>query len=214
MIRLILVDDHKIMRDGLQTILNGSNEFEIVGVADNGRSAVSLARQKKPDIVIMDVCMPGLNGIEATRQIVEENPEIKIITLTMLSTKNSVDEAFKAGVSGYLLKDCDYDELITAIKAVFMGKNYLSPSITNMVLRDYVQLLRETPETESDSLTSREKEVLQLIAEEHSTTDIAKIMNLSPKTVESHRLKLMRKLNVNSIAGLTKVAIKLGMTPI
>jgi DNA-binding NarL/FixJ family response regulator len=212
MIRLILVDDHKIMRDGLKTMLGKSSEYEVVGVADTGRAAVSLARQKKPDLIIMDVSMPDLNGIEAARQILMENPGIKIIILSMHSDKKCIDETFKAGVSGYLLKDCVYDELSTAIKTACNGQIYLSPGIASMVVKDYVELLREAPDTTTDLLTPREKEVLQLIAEEHSTLAIAKMMNLSPKTVESHRRKLMEKLNVHNIAGLTKVAIKLGLT--
>ncbi len=211
MIRVLLADDHKIMRDGLRSLLGDSPSYNVVGVADTGRTAISLARKNSPQIIIMDVSMPDLNGIEASRQILDEFPDMKIIALSMHSSKQFIDETFKAGVSGYLLKDCAFEELTTAINAVMNGQTYLSPSIANMVINNYVDLLRKSPENTGDLLTVREKEVLQLIAEEHNTQDIAKMLNLSPKTVETHRRKLMDKLGVNNIAGLTKMAIRLGL---
>ncbi len=212
-IRILLADDHKIMRDGLRSLISSEDGMEVVGEAENGRIAVKLARKLKPHLVILDITMPELNGMQAARQILDECPEAKIITLSMHSDRRFVVEMFKAGVSGYLLKDCAFEELSRAIKAVMADQKYVSPSIAGTVIKDYVdQMVGD--QVLSNELTNREREVLQLIAEGMTTKRIASSLNISPKTVETHRRKIMKKLNIHSIAELTKVAIQEGLTSV
>lgn len=212
-IRILLADDHKIMRDGLRSLISSEDGMEVVGEAENGRIAVKLARKLKPHLVILDITMPELNGMQAARQILDESPEAKIITLSMHSDRRFVVEMFKAGVSGYLLKDCAFEELSRAIKAVMADQKYVSPAIAGTVIKDYVdQMVGD--HLLSSELTNREREVLQLIAEGMTTKRIASSLNVSPKTVETHRRKIMKKLNIHSIAELTKVAIQEGLTSV
>jgi two-component system response regulator NreC len=214
-IRVLIADDHKIMLAGLRSILEKQTDFEVVGEADNGRKAVQMAQEKKPDVVVMDVSMPDLNGIEATKQIIESLPETRVIALSMHSDKRFVMGMLRAGASGYLLKDCASQELANAIVQVARGKKYLSPEITGVVINDF--LLGGSSEEvaiAASQLSPREREVLQLIAEGWSTKQIASHLYVSIKTIETHRRQIMKKLDLHSIADLTKYAIREGLTSI
>jgi DNA-binding NarL/FixJ family response regulator len=213
-IRIVIADDHNIFRESLAALLSRENGFEIVAQAGDGRTAVSMIQKYQPAVVLMDIGMPELNGIEATRQITAHYPKTKIIALSMHSDRKFVAEMLKAGASGYLLKDAEVEELINAIHTVIKEGIYLSPALTDMVIEDYV---RHRPADEMKSavtLTSREREVLQLVAEGKTTKEIAKRFGISIKTIESHRLKIMEKLDLHSIAELTKYAIREGLTSI
>ena len=211
-IKIILADDHAIVRSGLARLLQQQEGIEIAGQADNGVSAVALAKQLQPDIVIMDIGMPDLNGIEATRQIVRDLPQVKVIGLSMHSSKKYVKEMFKAGASGYLLKNCPFEELTEAIKVVLAGQTYISPSISSAVIGDYIADAADDEKSVFSVLTEREREVLQLLAEGKTTKQIAEHLHISSKTVEAHRLKIMHKLEIDNIAQLTKYAIQEGLT--
>lgn len=211
-IKILLADDHKITRDGLKALLENQKNMKVVGEAENGRLAVRLAAELKPDVVVMDINMPELNGIEATRQIVAELPGTKIIALSMYSDKRYVVGMLKAGVSGYLLKNCAFDELVAAISAVMNNQNYMSQKIAGTVMREYTTILETSDSSPVSLLSAREREVLQLIAEGTKTKDIADRIHVSVKTVETHRQQIMRKLNVTSVAELTKIALREGLT--
>jgi len=214
-IRVLIADDHKIMLAGLRSLLEKQTDFEVVGEADNGRKAVQMAQEKTPDVVVMDVSMPDLNGIEATMQIIESLPKTRVIALSMHSDKRFVMGMLRAGASGYLLKDCASQELANAIVQVAGGKKYLSPEITGVVIDDF--LLGGSAEevaTAASPLSPREREVLQLIAEGWSTKQIASHLYVSIKTIETHRRQIMRKLDLHAIADLTKYAIREGFTSI
>ncbi len=211
-IRLLLADDHKLFRDGLRSMLQAHKTLEIVGEASDGPSAVKLAIELRPDIVFMDVSMPDLNGIEATRKIVAEQPAIKIIMLSMHSDRRYITEALRSGARGYLLKDSAFDEVLSAIRDCMNGKIYLSTRIADIVINDYVSLARSADSSAFAILSAREREVLQLLAEGKSTKEIASQLNVSSKTVESHRKQLMDKLDMHSVAELTKYAIREGLT--
>ncbi len=209
--RILLADDHKILREGLRVLLESQNGLRIVGEADNGRAAVQLAVQLKPDVVIMDVGMPELNGIDATRQIVRQCPRTRVVALSMHSDGQFVTGMLKAGAAGYLLKDSAFEELHDAVQTVLQGKVYLSPSVTGTIVDGYI---RSQPVQSADiaSLTPREREVLQLLAEGKTTKQIAQILQVSVKTVETYRRQIMEKLNTQSLAELTKFAIRVGLT--
>jgi two-component system response regulator NreC len=211
-IRVILADDHTIVRHGLSRLINQQEDMEVIAQAANGHSTVELTRELSPDMVIMDIGMPDLNGIDATRQITRDFPNVKVIGLSMHSGKKFVIEMFKAGASGYLLKDCAVEELTTAIKTVAAGKTYLSPSITDVVIDNYVRQSKKKENSAFSLLSQREREVLQLMAEGKTTKQIGLQLHISPKTVEGHRLRLMAKLNIGSVAKLTKYAIQEGLT--
>jgi two-component system, NarL family, response regulator NreC len=211
-IRIILADDHVILRHGLSKSLQMENDIEVIAQANDGRSTVQLAQELSPDIIIMDIGMPDLNGIEATRQIVKNSPKIKVIALSMHSAKKFIVEMFKAGASGYLLKDCEFDELVNAIRTVASGNKYISPSISNILVETCVTDEPNKKESAFTTLTRREREILQLLAEGRTTKQIAKRLHISPKTVEVHRLNLMNKLNIDNVAQLTKYAIQEGLT--
>ena len=210
--RIILAEDHRITREGLLNMLKVRPEMKVIGEAENGREAVRLARELTPDLVIMDVTMPDLNGIDATRIITSDFKNIKVIALSMYSDKQFVQGMIHAGASGYLLKDCAFEELINAIRAVVDGNTYLSPGIAGVVVQDYLTKLSSNSSSVSSVLTIREREVLQLIAEGKSTKVIASQLNLSVKTIETHRRQMMEKLGIFSVAGLTKYAIREGLT--
>lgn len=212
MITIILIDDHAIMRDGLRHLLSNESDIKVVGEADNGREAVKLALEKKPDIVIMDIAMQDMNGIEATRQIKADNPNIKVIALSMHSERQIVVGVFRAGASGYLLKDSSSLELVDAIRTIHIGRKYLSEKISDIVLQEISDIKKDTGEIGVDVLTNRECEILQLISEGNSTKKIADVLFISPKTVESHRANIMDKLNIHNIPELTKYAIRAGLT--
>ena len=210
--RILLADDHKITRQGLRSLLEKQQDMEVVAEAENGREAVRLAGEMAPDVIIMDVTMPDLNGIEATKQILSLSPDIKIIALSMHSDSTFVTEMLKSGAAGYLLKDCAFEELTRAIRTVIDDKTYLSPSISGVVVEDYLQRLSKADFAAPDILSDREREVLQLMAEGNSTKQIALKLHISVKTVETHRRQIMSKLDIHTVAELTKYAIKKGHT--
>ena len=211
-IKIIVADDHKIVRQGLRTLLEAEPDMNVVGEADNGRATLRLARELKPQVVIMDITMPDLNGIEATRQILAESSEVKIIALSMHSDSLFVLNMLKAGASGYLLKDCALEELVKAIRTVVAQKTYLSPGVSDIVIKDFVSSWSATSSSAFAVLTAREREVLQLMAEGKSTNQIADSLCVSTKTVEAHRKQIMDKLGIHSVAELTKYAIRQGLT--
>jgi two-component system response regulator NreC len=211
-IRIILADDHTIVRHGLNKLIQQQEDMEVIAQAADGHSTVELTRELSPDMVIMDIGMPDLNGIDATGQIIHELPQVKVIGLSMHSGKKFVIEMLKACASGYLLKDCALEELTTAIKTVAAGKIYLSPSITDVVVENYVRHSKKKESSAFSILSQREREVLQLMAEGKTTKQIGLYLHISPKTVEGHRLRLMSKLNMDSVAKLTKYAVQEGLT--
>jgi len=213
-VRLILADDHKIMREGLRALLAKQKEIELIAEADSGRGVIELCAQLHPDVVVIDISMPDLNGIDAARQITRQAPDIKVIALSMHSDKKYVKEMLAAGASGYLLKDAAFEELGMAIATVLKNKTYLSPQITDTVVKDYVNEHVPKDSIVSTALSAREREVLQLIAEGKSTRDVAATLYVSVKTVETHRKQIMDKLGLNSIAELTKYAIREGLTSV
>ncbi len=213
-LRVLLADDHNIMRAGLRSLLESQSDIAVVGEAENGRTAVKLTRKLIPDIVIMDVSMPDLNGIDATRQILDELDRTRVIALSMHSDRRYIEGMLRAGVSGYLIKDCVLQEMVDAVRVVANGQIYLSPRIAGTVVQSFVNHLngKQPASSGTELLTLREREVLQLIAEGVETKQIADRLNISPKTVESHRRNLMEKLHLYSIAELTKYAIREGLT--
>jgi len=210
--RILLADDHKIVREGLRSLLEKQPGMEVIAETDNGRSTVKAARELLPDLVIIDIGMPELNGIEATRQIVEENPRIRVVALSMHSDRRFVAQMFKAGAAAYLLKDCAFEELTRAVRVVLAGRVYLSPQVAGPVMDDYIRHLAATDASGFSMLTAREREVLQLLAEGNSTKQIANSLHVSMKTVETHRQQIMNKLGVQSVADLVKYAIREGLT--
>ena len=211
-IRIMLADDHQIVRQGLRGLLEAEPDMEIIAEADNGRNVLKLAQELLPDVIIMDLSMPELNGIEATRQILSGAPDVKVIALSMHSDSLFVLNMIKAGALGYLLKDCALEELVKAIRAVFDHKTYLSPGVSDIVIRDFVTGWQTTNASVFSVLSPREREVLQLMAEGRSTNQIAEGLYISVKTVEAHRKKIMTKLGIHSLAELTKYAIRQGLT--
>ena len=210
--RLMLVDDHKLFRQGLRALLEKVPDCVVAGEADTGRQALEMIGTVQPDLVVMDVAMKDLNGIEATRQVLEKHPRTKVLALSMHADHRFVAGMLRAGARGYLLKDGAFEELQIAIRAVLQGQIYLSPRITGSLVDDYLQRLQADGTTGLASLTKREREVLQLLAEGRSTKDIAAALGISAKTVESYRAKLMEKLELRSVAELTRFAIREGLT--
>lgn len=213
----MLVDDHKITRDGLSALIDKQADMRVVGEADNGRQAVRAVQDLAPDVVVMDISMPELNGIDATRQILAASPATRVIALSMYSDRRYVEGMLSAGVSGYLVKSCAFDELVQAILAVVGGRAYLSPNIAEIVIKDYARRAGAAADTGSlpvHRLSSREREVLQLLAEGHNSEQIAAKLYISIKTVSTHRRHIMEKLNLNNIADLIKFALREGLTSI
>lgn len=212
-IKILLIDDHQIVREGIRSLIEKQPGMEVAAEAADGRMAVQLARDLSPDVIVIDVAMPSLNGIEATRRIVEEKPEIKVVALTMHSDERYVSEMFRAGASAYLLKDCAFEELCRAINVVVAGQFYISPGIAGIVVKDYVKKVEYlSPSSALSSLTPREREVLQLLAEGKTTKQIASDLHLSGKTIDTHRRQIMVKIGSYSIAELTKFAIREGLS--
>ena len=211
-VRILIADDHKILREGLRSLLEKQSEFAIVAEAQDGLSAISAAKKHKPDVAILDIGMPDLNGIEVTRKIRSEMAETKVIALSMHADRRFVMGILEAGANGYLLKDSAFAELILAVKAVAKGKMYSSPSIAETVVKNSLEKLDHREEGSSVMLSGREREVLQMIAEGKSTKEIALKLFVSTKTVETHRKQIMDKLNIRTVAGLTKYAIREGLT--
>ena len=207
-----MVDDHAIIREGLRSLLEKQPNMEVLADTDEGRKAVELTRELLPDVVIMDVTMAGLNGIEATRLITSEFPEVKVIALSIHSQRRFIADMLSAGAAGYILKECLFDELVQAIQAVAVGGRYLSPRIADVVVDDYVKRLSTTVDSPLSGLTGREREVLQLVAEGKSTKEIALELHVSTKTIEANRRQIMEKLDVHSVAELTKCAVREGLT--
>ena len=210
-IKIVLADDHAMLRDGLSRSFEQEKDIIIAGHASDGYAAIELVKELSPDLVIMDIGMPGLNGIETTRQITKDYPQIKVIGLSMHSSDKYVREMFRAGASGYLLKNCAFEELVEAVRAVMSGKTYISPAIGDMVIKEYTSKENEEKSVFS-ILSQREREVLQLLAEGKTTKQIGQMLFISPKTVEAHRLRIMDKLQIDNIAILTKFAIQEGLT--
>ena len=206
-IRILLADDHAVVRQGFKMILDAQPDMEIVGEAGNGREAVDLAEQLRPDVVVMDVAMPELNGIEATRRLASSVPHARVVALSMHKDSVYVREILRAGARGYLLKDSGAADLVAAIHAVASGESYLSPAVSNAVLDDY----RRHATNPIDLLTSREREVLQMIAEGKTNKEIAGTLNLSVYTVDAHRGKIMEKLNLHSSGELVRFAVRNGL---
>jgi DNA-binding NarL/FixJ family response regulator len=214
-IKILIVDDHGILRSGVKLIIDQTDDMKIVGQACDGHEGIELARKLKPDVVLMDISMPGLNGIEATKEIVSKNPDIKILALSAYCNRRFVKDMLKAGASGYALKDTMADELIYAIKSVHAGRRYLSEKVTKLIVDDYAQGgSSDSAEELLDKLTNRERELLQLIAENKTTKEAAKLLHISVKTIEARRLNIIKKLGVSGTAELTKIAIREGLTSI
>lgn len=212
MIRILLADDHKLLIDGLRPLLERQKDMEVVGVSSDGVEAVEMASKLKPDILLLDISMPGLNGIDAARKIIRDMPDIKIIMLSMHADRRYIQESLRNGARGYILKESAVGEVIKAIMAVQNGEVFFSSSVREQVLHDYISWIREGGDSSYSPLSTREREVLQLIAEGKATKEIAGILNVSIKTIESHRKQIMDKLNLFSIAELTKYAIREGLT--
>ena len=211
-IKVLLADDHVMMRGGLRMLLEQNAELSVVGEAEDGRETVRLAKKLSPDVIVMDIAMPDMNGIEATRQILADRPDVKVIALSMHSDRHFVSEMLKAGATAYLLKQCAVDELITAIMTVLKNRTYLSPCISGIVVEHFVRNKPKSGSTAFSQLTDREREVLQLMAEGKTSKKIADQLNLSVKTIETHRMKIIEKLNIHTVAELTKYAIREGLT--
>jgi len=212
MIKILLADDHKLLIDGLAAILEKQEDFRLIGVAKNGLESVELAGKHKPDIILMDISMPRLNGLDASRKILRDLPDTKIIILSMHADRRYIRESIRIGSRGYLLKESAAREVVKAIKDVQNGEIFFSRSVREQVLHDYVEWIKEGDKASYSPLSVREREVLQLLAEGKSTKDVADILNVSVKTVESHRKQVMDKLDLHSIAELNKYAIREGLT--
>jgi len=205
-IKILIADDHKLFREGLKTLLSNSEEIEVISQAENGREAIDKAKILKPDIVIMDISMPIISGIEATGILLKEMPEVKVIALSMHSERYFVKGMLDAGAYGYLFKNCDYDELISSIKSVYNGNKYLSHEITEVLIDEYIE--KPSIVGKDSGLSAREIEILKLIAEGVSSNDIADKLFVSVKTVGTHKKNILEKLNLNTTADLVKYAIK------
>jgi two-component system response regulator NreC len=212
MIRIILADDHAVMRSGLRLVLEQQEEFKVLGEASDGREAVGLAESLRPDVAVLDITMPNLNGIEAARQISAKQPDVAIVVLSMHADESYVLRALKAGARGYLLKESPEADFIRAIRSVSEGKAFFSPAVSRMLVEDYVRQLQDKDIEDSyELLTTREREILQLIAEGKSNKDVANMLNLSLYTVETHRSNILAKLNLHSVPELILYAVRKGV---
>ncbi len=207
-IRVLLADDHTILRDGIRALLDDQADIEVIGEAGDGQATVKMTAQLQPDVVVMDIAMPLLNGLEATRQIQRDFPQVKVLILTMHENEEYIRQVLAAGALGYVLKDAAARDLLGAIRAVYQGEAVLSPAITRLVIEDYLRWGDIRPPDSSNGLTSREREVLQLIAEGYTNKEIAEILCISIKTVQSHRTNLMSKLDLHDRGELIKYAIQ------
>ena len=212
--RILLVDDHQIIRQGLCHLLNDAEDMTVVAEAKDGREAVRLVDEQRPDVVVMDISMPELNGIDATRQIVARAPDAKVVTLSQFAERRFVTEMLRAGSRAYVIKEGAFDELVSAIRTVMGGEIYLSPRVADVVPDDYLTSMMEPQESAFSRLSPREREVLQLMSEGNATKEIAACMALSLKTVETHRRNIMEKLQMYSVAELTKYAVREGLTSV
>jgi DNA-binding NarL/FixJ family response regulator len=212
-ITIVLADDHRVVREGLRALLERHNDFTVVGEAADGQEAVKLVVTLKPNIVIMDISMPVLNGIEATQQVIEASPSTRVIILSMYSTSEHIFRSFKAGAQGYLLKESAGADVVSAVRAVHEGRRYLTEKITETILDDFIHQ-RSLAESESpvSRLSKRERHILQLVVEGKSSSEIGTQLFLSPKTVETYRSRIMHKLSINDVPGLVKFALQHGLT--
>lgn len=211
MIRVLIADDHHLVRQGIKALLEQAEDIEVVGEADNGQSAFELAQKIEPDIILLDIAMPLLNGIQVVDKLKAYGADIKCIILSMYSDEALINQALQKGVKGYLLKRSVSEELLLAVRSAFRGETYLSPPISNILLEQMQQGRQGTGESAFDTLTLREREVLQLVAEGHTNNDIAELLVISAKTVEKHRANVMTKLNVTDLASLIRLALKHGI---
>jgi two-component system, NarL family, response regulator NreC len=211
-IRIVLADDHAVMRTGLRLVLERQSDFAVVGEASDGREAVALVQRETPDVLVMDIGMPNLNGIEAARQVAAAAPQVAVVILSMHSDESYVLRALKAGARGYLLKESAESDLIAAIRAVHAGKAFFSPAVSRMLVEDYVRQLQDREIEDSyELLTTREREILQLVAEGKSNKEVAAILNLSLYTIETHRGNLMEKLGLHTVPELILYAVRKGV---
>ena len=211
-VRILLADDHNILRDGMRLLLERQPGFEIVGEASDGREIVDLAREQRPDVIVMDIAMPNMNGIEATRRIVEKHPETGVVILSMHYDESYVLRSLKAGAKAYLLKDALKAELISAIRAVSEGRSFFSPKISRVLQEDYIEALgRKDADDSYELLTGREREILQLVAEGKTNKEIAVLLNVSMYTVDTHRTHILQKLNLHSVPELILYAVRKGI---
>jgi len=210
-IKVVVADDHTILRQGIKALLDNQEGIEVVGEAKDGREAIKTIEELLPDVILMDIAMPGLNGLEATRRIKKKFPKTKVVVLTMHANEEYIFQILNAGADGYLVKETAFQDLISAIHAVHKGEAFMSPSISKKVMTDYIQRAQGEEKVGFDTLTTREREILQLVAEGNSNKKIAEALFISPKTVETHRAHIMDKLNIHDRAGLIKYAIRKGM---
>ncbi len=211
-LRIVLADDHTLMRHGLRKIFEERPDWQIAGEAGNGREAVKLALEMKPDVLILDIAMPQLNGIEVARQVLRREPKIAILVLSMYADEAYVVQAMQAGAKGYLLKDSADVDLLKAVESVARGKSFLSPKVAKIMSNDYLRMLREKGVTDRfETLSEREREVFQLVAEGYSNKEIAELLCLSPTTVETHRARILEKLDLHSAAEIVLYAVRKGV---
>jgi len=211
-IKIVLADDHKIVRDGLRTLLEHEPDMEVIAEAEDGRTTVRLARELIPDLIIMDITMPDMNGIDATHDVMKDVPGVKVIALSMHSDRRFVTSMLEAGASGYLLKDCAFEELARAVRTVMDDQTYLSPKIADIIVSRYIKRSMSVESSAFSVLTQREREVLQLLSESMTTKEVAFHLNVSIKTIETHRRNIMEKLGVHTVTDLVKYAIREGLT--
>ena len=212
LIRILVVDDHSILREGLRLLLESQPDFQVVAEAESGRAGVEAAKKLLPDVVIMDVSMPGLNGVEATKSICSENPSVKVIGLSMHTDSDHIVGMLRAGASGYLLKNCNWEEIVKAVRTVVTDRIYLSSKLDDFPIKNYFELLTKEDVSVYSILSDREREVMRMLADGKTCKEIAFALNLSSKTVDVFRFKVMKKLGLNGIAELTKYAVRKGLT--
>ena len=210
--RVLIADDHAIVRQGLKALIEKEPDMEVVGEAENGEQAIEIARDLAPDIIVMDMTMPQLNGIEATKFILRENADIRVIALSMHSNRQIVKEALKAGAMAYVLKSCLFDELSRALQAVMAGKKFLSPQIESLIAQSHMSITEDAPQ--KVELTARERQILQLLVEGRSAKEIAQHLEISPKTVDAARRRMMNKLDITNLADLVRYAVREGLTSV
>jgi DNA-binding NarL/FixJ family response regulator len=210
--RILIADDHGVVRQGLSHLISSQEDMEVVGEAEDGLMVTQLAEELSPDVILMDISMPNLNGVEATHLILEKNPSIRVIALSVHFDKRFVNEMLKAGASGYVLKSSLFEEVLRALRTVEAGERYLSPRITEVVLDDYIPYIANIDKSDKEHLTERERQIVQMLTEGMSTKQIALHLHVSPKTTDANRRRIMNKLGISSIAELTKYAIREGIT--
>ncbi|NJB69069.1 DNA-binding NarL/FixJ family response regulator [Desulfobaculum xiamenense] len=213
-IRVVIADDHKVFLEGLCSLIHEEDDMEVVGQAADGLELLDMVERLRPDVVVTDISMPGLNGLDAAQRIAESHPQVRVVALSMHRDKQFVREMLRNNAKGFLLKECCFDELAEAIRFAMRGELYLSRPLKEFVVQDYVAGLRGPDDAAPCALSGREREVLQMIAEGHSTRDIAEILHISVKTVETYRRQIMTKTNIKTVAGLTKYAIREGLTSV